>query len=315
MVNRTLDVSQAQILLQASEIVGVPTETVYGLAGNAYSEVAVAKIFEAKNRPTFDPLIVHVASHEMLEEVVDHVPMEYRALIQHFWPGPLTLLFQKSIRIPDLVTSGLPKVAVRWPAHPLFQALLQSLPFPLAAPSANPFGYISPTSAQHVMDQLGDKIGGVLDGGECAVGVESTIVDVENEEYKVLRLGGIAVEDIERVIGKKVSVQTSSSMPAAPGMLDQHYAPKTKLWLGEIAEGLKLFEGKSIAVLSFMACEGVFYNQPLSLQGSLTEAAAHLFKYLRQLDSQGWEVIIAEPLPNVGLGRAINDRLLRASIK
>ena len=306
---------QAHHLLTRNEVIGVPTETVYGLAGNAFSETAVAKIFEAKNRPTFDPLIVHVASQEMLSEVVSHVPEEYLELMQHFWPGPLTLLFQKSTKIPDLVTSGLPKVAVRWPAHPEFQALLQSLPFPLAAPSANPFGYISPTSAQHVMDQLGDKIGGVLEGGECEVGVESTIVDVENGEFKVLRLGGIAVEDIERVIGKKTAVQTSSSQPAAPGMLDQHYAPKTKLWWGDIQEGLKLFEGKKIAVLSFMASEGDYFNQPLSARGSLTEAAAHLFKYMRQLDGQGWEVIIAEPLPNIGLGRAINDRLLRASIK
>jgi len=306
---------EAHRLLTRNEVIGVPTETVYGLAGNAFSETAVAKIFEAKNRPTFDPLIVHVASTQMLEEVVSHVPEEYRELMQHFWPGPLTLLFQKSTKIPDLVTSGLPKVAVRCPAHPVFQALLQSLPFPLAAPSANPFGYISPTSAQHVLDQLGDVIGGVLDGGESAVGVESTIVDFEDGAYKVLRLGGTTVEEIEQVLGKKVLVQTSSSQPAAPGMLDQHYAPKTKFWLGEISEGLKIFSGKNIAVMSFVPLKGDFFNLPLSIRGDLKEAAAHLFQYMRDLDDRGFEVIIAEPVPNEGLGRAINDRLLRASIK
>ncbi len=315
MVNRTLDVSQAQILLLDSDIVGVPTETVYGLAGNAFSEKAVAKIFDAKRRPTFDPLIVHVSNLDMLQRVVSSIPSAFSPLMEAFWPGPLTLLFQKSTSIPDLVTSGLPKVAVRWPAHPILLELLDSLPFPLAAPSANPFGYISPTSARHVLDQLGDSIGGVIDGGESSVGVESTIVDFENGLFKILRLGGIPVEDIERVLGHEVLVQTSSSQPAAPGMLDQHYAPKTKLWLGDIAEGLKIFAEKKVAVLSLLPIDGDFFNLPLSAHGDLTEAAANLFKYMRHLDNQGWDAIIAQPMPNKGLGRAINDRLTRASIK
>ncbi len=309
------DIESAAAHLRQNEIVGIPTETVYGLAGNAFSEEAVMKIFEAKNRPSFDPLIVHIADINALKSIASRVPEEYKKLIDHFWPGPLTILFEKSFQIPDCVTSGLNKVAVRFPSHPTFIALLKLLDFPLAAPSANPFGYISPTNAQHVIDQLGEKIPCVLDGGPCQVGVESTIVDFSDGEWKVLRLGGISVEDIEGVLGTKVAVRPSSSRPEAPGMLDQHYAPKTKLWWGEIETGISQWGSEGNVVLTLMPDERWQNNEFLSLKGDLNEAARNLFRKLRTLDDQGFNCILAERMPEVGLGRAMNDRLKRASIK
>lgn len=307
------DITQAKQLLDTNHVIGIPTETVYGLAGNAFDVKAVAKIFEVKKRPSFDPLIVHTYSIEALKEFVTEIPEQALLLARAFWPGPLTLLLPKKNNIPDLVTSGLERVAVRIPNHPLTLDLLKSLDYPLAAPSANPFGYISPTTAQHVADQLGNDIEYILDGGSCEVGVESTIVGWENGIATVMRVGGLSVEAIEHIIGP-VNVQTiSSSNPAAPGMLKSHYAPKIPMILGSIDVLISEYAAKKIAVLSFQkAYPSVYKNYILSTAGDTTEAAQYLFCAMRELDTSDVDIIITELVPNTGLGRAINDRLKRA---
>jgi L-threonylcarbamoyladenylate synthase len=307
------DINKAKQLLEAGQLVAIPTETVYGLAGNALSADAVASIFSAKNRPTFDPLIVHVPSLERASAFARTIPPQAADLARAFWPGPLTLLLEKNPIIPDLVTAGLSTVGLRCPDHALTQELLEALPFPLAAPSANPFGYISPTTPEHVQTQLGDRIPYILDGGPCTVGIESTIVAFENGKGVILRNGGLAVEDIESVIGN-VSVQLhSSSNPKAPGQLESHYAPRTPLVTGDITELLKQHKNRRTAVLSFRDNFDVKDQIILSSSGDLHEAARNFFSALRKLDQSGAEIIVAEFVPENGLGRAINDRLRRAS--
>lgn len=309
------DINQAQLFLEQGEVVGIPTETVYGLAGNAFDIEAVTKIFEVKTRPTFDPLIVHTNSIERLTEFVKFVPEKALLLAQKFMPGPLTMLLPKHQSIPDLVTSGLDTVAVRIPNHPLTLELLSNLAFPLAAPSANPFGYISPTSAQHVAKQLGDKIPYILDGGECQIGLESTIVGFENEEVVVYRKGGLSIEEIEKIVGKICVNSHSSSNPKAPGMLKSHYAPRKDLLL---FQGGKFNEDvDKIGYLSFRKFNSEIPKKNqliLSESGNYKEAARNLFAYMRQLDSMNIDKIYVELLPEKDLGRAINDRLKRASV-
>lgn len=296
-------------------VIGIPTETVYGLAGNAFNAALVAQIFEVKQRPSFDPLIVHTSSIERIADFAESIPDALIPLAEKFWPGPLTLLVPRKPIIPDLVTSGLPHVAVRIPSHPLTLQLLQKLEFPLAAPSANPFGYISPTSAMHVNDQLGSKIPYILDGGNCAVGLESTIVGMENGRITVFRLGGLSIEEIENCVGE-VHVRQHSSNPQAPGMLDSHYAPKKKLLLGNIEELLVEHLDLKPVLIRFST---KLSNYPDSLQfvlseeGSTHEAAINLFATLRLADTQAQSLILAEYVPEDGLGRAINDRLQRAA--
>lgn len=305
-------------LLKKDELVAIPTETVYGLAGNAYSDIAVAKIFAAKNRPSFDPLIVHASHYHRIKELVIQIPEEAEVLAETFMPGPLTLLLPKQDNIPDLVTAGSPLVAVRIPNHPLTLDLLAALDFPLAAPSANPFGYISPTRAEHVEQQLGDRIAYILDGGSCRVGLESTIVGFPEGRATIFRKGGVPVEDIEKKIGPVEVKEHSSSNPQSPGMLKSHYAPGVPVILGDIAELLEKHSRKRIGILSFQRTyEGVPEAQQviLSERGDLTEAARHLFSGLRFLDSLPLDLILAEPVPERGLGRAINDRLRRAAAK
>ncbi len=314
------DIQQAAALLKAGEVLAIPTETVYGLAGNALNAEAIVKIFKTKNRPFFDPLICHFKDIDAIRPYVKSIPTKALLLANQFMPGPLTLLLEKQDSIPDLITNGSDLVAVRVPNHPMTQALLALLDFPLAAPSANPFGYISPTTAQHVADQLGDKIPYILDGGDCSLGIESTIVMFENEEPVILRLGALKMEDIENCIGK-VSIRShSSSNPQAPGQLEKHYAPHTKIVLTEdINETISSISNKeNIAALLFSKHikELKLSNQLLLSESSNTdEAAKNLFAFLRQLDGQGFELIIAELLPDIGLGRAINDRLRRAAAK
>ncbi len=228
------DIKIALNLLNRSEIVGIPTETVYGLAANAFDPIAVAKIFKAKERPAFDPLIVHTSSLERAMRFVEIIPGKAYKLANKFWPGPMTLIFKKKAIIPDIVTSGLETVAVRIPNHPLTLELLRSIDFPLAAPSANPFGYISPTSAEHVNEQLGEKIKYVLDGGDCHVGIESTIIDFDDDEINVLRLGGCKIEDLKKIVGKINLRPITSSNPVAPGMMNSHYSPLTPIIIGDI---------------------------------------------------------------------------------
>lgn len=313
---------QAAQLLGQGNLVAIPTETVYGLAANAYNPEAVLKIFQAKQRPAFDPLIVHVHGPEQALEVADlqgvgeDMRRQAEALMARFWPGPLTLVLPKAKHVPDLVTSGLDTVAVRTPAHPMTLALLRSLEFPLAAPSANPFGYISPTTAQHVADQLGGKVPYILDGGPCTVGVESTIIgwDAQLRHWVLYRPGGLPVEAVEAVVGA-VGSAARSVLPASPGMLESHYAPRKPVHIGNIAELMLEHVGRRIGAISFRNRYAVHALEVLSPQGDLNEAARNLFAALRRLDAGAAELIVAEVFPQEGLGAAINDRLKRAAVR
>jgi L-threonylcarbamoyladenylate synthase len=308
------DFLEAQSLLKSGKLVAIPTETVYGLAANALNADAVIHIFETKNRPCFDPLIVHVASHEQVSDLAIEITDSAHVLMQKLWPGPLTIVLRKRDCIPHIVTSGLDTVGLRMPDHPLTLELLRSLDFPLAAPSANPFGYISPTSAQHVAEQLGERIPYILDGGECRVGVESTIIDCTMAIPTILRLGGTGVETIQELIGEVNVNAISTSAPQAPGMLHSHYAPRKPLLVGNIHELLHE-HGNNVSILSFKDSFHNFRNIRLSETGDLHEAARNLFAAMRKLDADHHELILAEFVPDFGLGRAINDRLKRAAAK
>lgn len=311
-------IQKAAEILRQDDLVSIPTETVYGLAGNALSEQAVVKIFQVKNRPTFDPLIVHVLQLEQLKQLVKVIPEKALLLAQHFSPGPITFLLPKKPLIPDLVTAGSPLVAVRIPQHPLSLSLLAKINFPLAAPSANPFGYISPTTAQHVEQQLGSKISYILDGGPCEVGLESTIIGFEKEKPKIYRKGGIAQEEIEAVVGPVESVHVSTSNPKTPGTLKRHYAPSIPLSVGNITTMLNDCDPTQVGILSF---KDRYEKVPeanqvvLSPNDDLREAAQNLFAGMRYLDQLPIQQVLAEWLPEEGLGKAINDRLRRAAAK
>ncbi|MGR3809483.1 L-threonylcarbamoyladenylate synthase [Jiulongibacter sp. NS-SX5] len=307
------DISKAIEVLNKGEVIGLPTETVYGLAGNALDPSAVARIFEVKQRPSFDPLIIHTDRLAKAQQWVEEIPSPLFKLIEYFSPGPLTVLLPRKKVIPDLVTSGLPRVAVRIPSHPLALELLSQLDYPLAAPSANPFGYISPTSAEHVNKQLGGKIEYILDGGPCQVGLESTIVGMENDELIVYRKGGLEIENLEGVIGSVKVQEHSSSNPSAPGMLKSHYAPNKKVVLGVPVE---LNIRNDVGILSFCEILKVTSRENqfiLSPSKDLKEAAQNLFAGLRYLDGLDIETIYLELVPEEGIGRAINDRLRRAA--
>lgn len=314
MADTGTDISIARDLLKKGDLVAVPTETVYGLAGNALEPGTVARIFEVKNRPSFDPLIVHIADLQQLSKYVMHVPVQAERLAKEFWPGPLTLLLKKRSIIPDLVTSGLDTVGIRCPNHPLTQNLLRTIDFPLAAPSANPFGFVSPTTASHVTEQLGSKIKYVLDGGPCTIGIESTIVGFENNKTVVHRLGGVSVENLETVVGE-IEMASASPLPKAPGQLKSHYAPSRKMFTVDLEMAIGMIDVDRVALLSFQKDYKATHQVILSPSGSLTEAARNLFGALRQLDKMPVELILAEFVPDEGIGRAINDRLRKASAK
>jgi len=314
------DLALAVEILERGGLVAIPTETVYGLAGNALNPLAVAKIFEAKQRPHFDPLIVHVRSADEVEKYAEEFPDAAKRLVEHYWPGPLTLVLPRKPNIPELVTAGGPTVALRVPDHPLTQALLGMLDFPLAAPSANPFGYISPTTAVHVQTQLGGKIDYILDGGVCKVGIESTVIAFEGDKGRILRLGGLDSKAVEAWV-PDLEIQTSSSSnPLSPGQLDRHYAPNTRLLIAaDLVKYLRMHQTPANTAL-------IVYHRPqlewpaekqfiLSPSGSTTEAAARLYAILREADAAGYALIIAEEAPLNGLGPAINDRLRRASFR
>jgi L-threonylcarbamoyladenylate synthase len=310
------NINLAASLLSQGKLVAIPTETVYGLAANALDEKAVLAIFEAKQRPFFDPLIVHIDSFASVGKFAFWEDERLKLLAQKFWPGPLTILLPKKDIVPGIVTSGLPRVALRVPNHQLTLELLRRIPFPLAAPSANPFGYISPTEAQHVNEQLGKKVDYILDGGACIVGLESTIVGVEDGNVCIYRLGGLSVEEIENSAGKVDVKVNASGDPRAPGQLKSHYAPAKKLMLGNIAQLAEEHKDKKLAVISFgeekVKGENII-SLNLSVKRSLPEAAINLFKFLRIADESDADLVIAEVLPEKGLGRAINDRLRRAA--
>ena len=308
-------IRQAAEIIRKGGIVAFPTETVYGLGADAFNPIAVARIFEVKGRPYFDPLIVHVASPSDLDKVVIEIPSKAKKLIGQFWPGPLTVVLLKKENVPDIVTAGLPTVAVRMPKHPMALNLIEQADCPIAAPSANPFGYLSPTTARHVREQLGDRVDLILDGGPCPVGIESTILSFSEEKPRLLRPGGVSLEEIESIIGK-VEISPIEDRPSAPGMLPRHYAPRTPIVLGWDEKNLDLYKDKNIGLLAFQETNNdlKFHSvEVLSKKGDIREAAANLFAAIRRLDALNLDLILAETVPEVGLGRAIMDRLRRAS--
>lgn len=311
----TKSIEQAIHCLNQNDVLAIPTETVYGLAGKAYSTEAVIKIFEAKERPIFNPLIVHTSSIEKSRDFVKEWPEPLYRLAEVFCPGPITFLLPRKDIVPDLVTAGSHWVGVRIPQHPVTLELLRNLEFPLAAPSANPFGYVSPTTAEHVYQNLKGKIPLILDGGPCKVGLESTIVGIENNELVVYRLGGVTLEEIEKVVGKIRNIKTSSSKPQAPGMLIQHYAPKKKFVLtNDLEKFINLHKSDKFGII-FWGEElvDIPVKTNLSEEKSLQEASQNLFQALRAIESWQVDYVVMEWLPEVGLGRAINDRIKRAA--
>lgn len=309
------DLQKAKALLKSGALVAIPTETVYGLAGNALDKNAVTQIFKVKNRPSFDPLIIHTSSFERIHPYAES-NAQAELLAKECMPGPLTLLLPKKETISDLVTAGSSRVAIRIPRHPLCSELLYSLDFPVAAPSANPFGYISPTNAQHVADQLGDKISYILDGGPCEVGLESTIVGFENGLATIYRKGGVPVETIKEIVGDVQVKAHSTSNPSAPGMLKSHYAPRVPVKLGFDISLLKKYPVEKIGTIRFKSpIDGIPEENQLILSksGDYAEAARNLFAGMRSLDQLDLEIILAELLPEEDLGLAINDRLRRAA--
>lgn len=308
------DITVARNLLQKGDLVAIPTETVYGLAGNALDPDAVAKIFSVKNRPSFDPLIVHIHDFKEISKYVMNIPPQAERLAKAFWPGPLTMLLKRRSIIPDLVTSGLDTVGIRCPNHQLTQNLLRSIDFPLAAPSANPFGFVSPTKATHVTEQLGSKIKYVLDGGPSKIGIESTIVGFDGNKTIIHRLGGIPIEDLESIVGD-VEVITSPTALKAPGQLKSHYSPTKKMFIAELEKTVPLVDLDRVALLSFSKDYKAKHQIILSPGQDLNEAAKNLFDALRRLDKMPVDLILAEFVPDVEIGRAINDRLKRAAAK
>ncbi|MBS0261655.1 MAG: threonylcarbamoyl-AMP synthase [Planctomycetes bacterium] len=335
------DILRAAEILRTGGLVAFPTETVYGLGANALDERAVAKIFEAKGRPRFDPLIVHIADRSWLSRLVADWSLQAERLADRFWPGPLTLVLPKTEIVPDLVTSGCDTVAVRMPDHPVAQTLLRAADVPVAAPSANPFGRISPTTAGHVRDQLGDRIDLILDGGPCRVGVESSVLQLGPSGATLLRPGGVTVEEIEELIGPLqiggvTPLDHANSSPGesevhsrpglvSPGNLASHYAPRTPLMLWDrrrpeseaaVQQALASAQSSRVGLLAFRPPDSVSAYaviEVLSNTGDLQEAAARFFAALRRLDAAGVDLIIADLFPEVGLGRALNDRLRRAA--
>ncbi len=295
-------VTRAVELLRAGEVVALPTETVYGLAADARNADAVAKIFGAKERPRFDPLIVHLPTRDALTQVA-HVESDlFSSLIEKFWPGPLTFVLPKRDAIPEIVTAGLETVAVRMCAHPLFQQIVSAFGGPVAAPSANQFGRISPTMAQHVYDELAGRIPLIVDGGPTTHGIESTIVRVIDDTIEILRQGPITAEMLREFAPVRVGRRSEAII--APGQLKTHYAPQTKLILVDDLQAFVPPSGTRFGVISLRS---------LSESGNLREAATNLFRTLRELDAVNLDLIVAEKVPDEGIGVAINERLQRAA--
>jgi L-threonylcarbamoyladenylate synthase len=303
--------------LENGDVVAIPTETVYGLAANALDANAVEKIFKIKQRPATNPLIVHIKNADYLDRITKDVPAIAHTLARHFWPGPITLVLPKKDCIPQIVTATKDTVGVRIPSHPIALALLNELDFPLAAPSANPFGYISPTTAAHVKSQLGNKIPYILDGGASQKGIESTIVGFEDNQPIIYRLGAISKEEIETVVGKVKIKNNTNASPVAPGMLTKHYSPKTRFVLSEnINKSIEENQNKKVGFICI--------NEPqvnieksryivLSEEQNLQIAAKNIYAAMHEMDTKNYDLIIAEKFPNYGIGASVNDRLIRAT--
>jgi L-threonylcarbamoyladenylate synthase len=326
----TQNIDKAAQILNEGGLVAFPTETVYGLGADALNAKAIARVFEIKKRPDFDPLIVHVSKPGEARLLWKDIPKGAELLIAKFWPGPLTIVLPKSDRVPDIVTCGLPTVAVRMPNSEIALSLIQKMGRPVAAPSANLFGYTSPTTARAVYEDLGSQIDCILDGGPTTVGIESTVVKFEGEECILLRPGGVTIEELERVLKVTKTIREPKAPIESPGLLPSHYAPWTQFTMMdkgylEFSREMKhLYDicQKSqaswprIGVLSFdnKKQEGWFETlEILSPQGDLREAAANLFHAIRKLDKMNLDLLIAENIPEKGLGVAIMDRLRKAT--
>lgn len=303
-------IEEAARLIKGGGVVVFPTETVYGLGADAFNPLSVARIFEIKRRPRFDPLIVHIAELGQLPLLAAEWDKRAERLIERFWPGPLTLVLKKRQEVPKIVTAGLDTVAIRMPSHPVALSLIREAERPIAAPSANPFGRLSPTRVEHLSREILEGVDLVLDGGPCPIGVESTIVALVGEPM-LLRPGGIPVEEIEEVIGpvKRAAV---TLRPMAPGGLPKHYSPRTPLRI--MKDDFEVKEGMKVGLLAFKSpCGGPFHMvEVLSPKGDLKEAASRFFEALHRLDEAGLDLILAEPVPEEGLGLAIMDRLRKA---
>ncbi|MEO6183166.1 MAG: L-threonylcarbamoyladenylate synthase [Verrucomicrobiota bacterium] len=321
-------VTRSAELLCAGELVALPTETVYGLAANAFDAKAVEKIFRAKGRPAHNPIIVHVASLEMARRCVSSWPDVAGKLARAFWPGPLTLVLPRSLQIPDAVTAGGETVGIRWPSHPFIQAVIHACDFPLAAPSANPSNQISPTNALHVQKSLGDCVALVIDGGQSQIGIESTVVDLTVNPPRLLRLGMIHAESLLAVTGELTQGSSGSEeILRSPGLLRKHYAPKARLvvlsWLDEadlksqisdfIAQNLKLSNVHIIAHTQIPLTEKL--GRVCVIPHDVEAFARAIYAELHQCDDAGAELIVVEDLPNTGPWRAVRDRLQRAAVE
>lgn len=322
--NSAADIELIAQRLQQGGIFALPTETVYGLAADALNPLALEKIFKAKGRPHFDPLIIHISEIEQAENLA-LTNNTFYTLVQAFWPGPLTLILPKKPCVPDLATANRPTVALRMPAHTTFRRVLEACGRPLAAPSANTFGYVSPTTAQHAFNCLGDSIDGILDAGPCVHGIESTILDISDPSTpKLYRPGPISLQDLERALNTPILNQTTTPKPKeaapqglrAPGLLSKHYSPKTPIQLVELGRLKNVPTAPGTAHLYFQApteLQHAPHVYSLSESGDLREAARLLYDQLRALDLQDYKQIIAEKAPGKELGLAINNRLKRAA--
>lgn len=310
------DILLAKQFLDKEEIVAIPTETVYGLAASAFSEKAINSVYTAKKRPSTNPLIIHVANKDWIYELAKEINEKAALLIEKFMPGPLTLLLPKKKLVPDIVTSGMPNVAIRFPDHPIANNLLKKLDYPLAAPSANPFGYISPTTAQHVYSQMNGKIPFILDGGKCTAGIESTIIGFRNGIPVIYRLGSVTISEIEYVVGP-VTINADTSQTVVPGMLKKHYSPRTPLLLTQsIDEALNKHIGKKIGLLTYGTYSPLLPEEHQIVLGTIANMsviAYNLYSAMHTMDVAGYDLIIVKRLPDEGIGKSINDRLNRAS--
>ncbi len=310
------NIEKAALIIKNGGLVSFPTETVYGLGGNALDPKAVARIFEAKQRPNFDPLITHIAELEMLDKIADIKNPGVYDIIEKFWPGSLTIIVPRKKIIPSIVTSGLETMAIRMPDHLTALQLIQKSTGAVAAPSANPFGYLSPTTAMHVEEPLGDKIEMILDGGTCTVGVESTVLDLTGEVPVVLRPGGLSLEKLQEVIGDIQVFNRTTISPTSPGQLKMHYSPRKPLFIVDSIDQVE--DRANTGALIFKkgpSTDGFSTVEVLSPEGDPVEAAARLFVALHNLDKKDITKIYAEKIPETGLGRAVMDRIYKASEK
>jgi L-threonylcarbamoyladenylate synthase len=310
----TKAIEEAVATLRAGDVVVFPTETVYGLGADVFNPYAVAKIFEIKRRPRFDPLIVHISARDSMYDIAEHVPSLAMRLVDRFWPGPLTIILRKKEKIPGIVTAGLSTVGIRMPSHPVALKLIEVFGGPIAAPSANPFGYLSPTRVKHVMKSFKDRVPLVLDGGNSLFGIESTIVSIDDDRITIHRHGAIPAEEI-RNMGEPVEDKVKGDICEAPGQLPYHYAPTKPLRIVNNAGEVTLRESSFLGFRETESKPPSRHIRYLSRSGDMREAASNFFSCLIDLDLEDIDVIYAERIPEHGLGKAMMERLKKASKK